>query len=156
MILKNPRTPDTTEKNISRCAYMCGVWPVILTSHPAFTLLSQSLPSPQRQHTMRTRSRCLMWVRPSFRTYSYNLEVGEHYYSPIKDYLSTPINSRVSYPGALTYGERLHYKWLSGRKEQSGLVQTRLAINTYCLPLVQHIDRGHGIHSNLGKKCFQV
>ena len=67
-----------------------------------------------------------MWVRPSFRTYSYNLDVGEHYYSPIKDYVSTPLTSRVSYPGPLTYGERLHYKWLSGRKEQSDLVQTRL------------------------------
>merc|ERR1712098_523613 len=43
----------------------------------------------------------------------------------IGDYVSTPIKSRGSYPGALTYGERLHYKWLSGRKSQSDTVQTR-------------------------------
>ena len=48
--LKNPRTPDTTEKNISKCAYMCGVWPVILTSHPAFTLLSVSALPPKTTH----------------------------------------------------------------------------------------------------------
>eukprot|EP00091_Calanus_sinicus_P018828 TRINITY_DN4433_c0_g1_i4.p1 TRINITY_DN4433_c0_g1~~TRINITY_DN4433_c0_g1_i4.p1 ORF type:complete len:176 (-),score=31.07 TRINITY_DN4433_c0_g1_i4:564-1091(-) len=74
---------------------------------------------------MRTRSRCLMWVRPSFRTYSYNMSVGEHYYTPIRDYVSTPLGSRGTYPGALTYGERLHYKWLSGRKAQADQVQTR-------------------------------
>merc|ERR1711936_1427934 len=74
---------------------------------------------------MRTRSRCLMWVRPSFRTYSYNLDVGEHYYTPIRDYVSKPWASRGTYPGVLTFGERLHYKWLSGRKYQSDEVQSR-------------------------------
>ena len=80
-----------------------------------------------------------MWVRPSFRTYSYNLDVGEHYYSPIKDYVSTPLTSRVSYPGPLTYGERLHYKWLSGRKEQTDLVQTRLGITMAFIVTLENI-----------------
>jgi len=53
------------------------------------------------------------------------MDVGEHYYTPIRDYVSTPSASRGSYPGALTYGERLHYSWLSGRKYQSDQVQTR-------------------------------
>lgn len=53
------------------------------------------------------------------------MNVGEHYYTPLRDYVSTPLGSRGTYPGALTYGERLHYKWLSGRKVQSDQVQTR-------------------------------
>jgi len=39
--------------------------------------------------------------------------------------VSTPLASRGAYPGALTFGERLHYKWLSGRKYQTDQVQTR-------------------------------
>jgi len=68
-----------------------------------------------------------MWVRPSFRTYNYNLDVGEHYYTPIRDYVSKPIGSRGAYPGALSYGERLHYKWLSGQRFASDQVQSRSA-----------------------------
>ena len=47
------------------------------------------------------------WTRPTSRTYMYNLDVGEHYYSPMTSYLSTERGSRGETPGALTFDERL-------------------------------------------------
>ena len=50
------------------------------------------------------------WTRPTSRTYMYNLDVGEHYYSPMTSYLSTERGSRGETPGALTFDERLGKK----------------------------------------------
>ena len=49
--------------------------------------------------------------------------MGEQYYSPLTDYISVSGSERGSRPGALSYSERLHYKWLTGRRsegQQSG------------------------------------
>lgn len=53
------------------------------------------------------------------RTYGYNLEVGEHYYSPMTSYLEAERGSRGETPGALTYSERLARKWIYGRRYES-------------------------------------
>jgi len=53
----------------------------------------------------------MMWVRPSYRTYAYNLNVGEQYYSPLADYVKKEDIGRQNPPGPLTFSERLHYKW---------------------------------------------
>ena len=56
------------------------------------------------------------WNRPVTRMYSYNLDVGEHYYSPMTSYLEAERGTRGETPGALTYSERLARKWLYGRR----------------------------------------
>ena len=78
----------------------------------------------------------MMWVRPSYRTYTYNLgdviryyrvilyemliiaDVGEQYYSPLTDYVKST-EERGHRPGALTFSERLHYKWAVDRSNTS-------------------------------------
>ena len=67
------------------------------------------------------------WTRPTSRTYMYNLDVGEHYYSPMTSYLSTERGSRGETPGALTFDERLgkntvdHSDVVGKQKSGSGL-----------------------------------
>ena len=56
------------------------------------------------------------WKRPVNRTYMYNLDVGEHYYSPMTNYLEAERGTRGETPGAMTYDERLHRQWLHGRR----------------------------------------
>lgn len=56
------------------------------------------------------------WKRPMTRTYSYNLDVGEHYYNPMTSYLEAERGTRGETPGALTYSERLARRWLTGRR----------------------------------------
>ena len=63
------------------------------------------------------------------RTYGYNLEVGEHYYSPMTSYLEAERGSRGETPGALTYSERLARKWIYGRRYESGTVVTKVHRN---------------------------
>lgn len=65
------------------------------------------------------------WKRPVNRTYSYNLSLGEHYYSPMTSYLESERGSRGDGPGALTYSERLARKWLHGRKYDSTEIRDR-------------------------------
>ena len=48
--------------------------------------------------------------------YSYNLDVGEHYYSPMTSYLEAERGTCGETPGALTYSERLARKWFYGRR----------------------------------------
>jgi hypothetical protein len=67
------------------------------------------------------------WRRPASRTYAYNLNVGEHYYSPMTSYLDAERGSRGEQPGALTYGERLARQWLHGRRYESDEVSSRYA-----------------------------
>ena len=65
------------------------------------------------------------WRRPVSRTYGYNLEVGEHYYSPMTTYLEAERGSRGETPGALTYSERLARKWIYGRRYDSDELRER-------------------------------
>jgi len=55
--------------------------------------------------------------------YSYNLDVGEHYYSPMTTYLdrnaSVERTSRAETPGAMTFSERLQHRWINGRRYES-------------------------------------
>jgi len=57
------------------------------------------------------------------RMYSYNLDVGEHYYSPMTTYLdrnaSVERTSRAETPGAMTFSERLQHRWINGRRYES-------------------------------------
>ena len=46
----------------------------------------------------------------------YNLDVGEHYYSPMTSYLESERGTRGETPGAMTYDERLQRQWLYGRR----------------------------------------
>lgn len=66
----------------------------------------------------------MMWVRPSYRTYAYNLNVGEQYYSPLADYVKSENNERRTHPGPLTFGERLHYKWSSDKHQDCSTQST--------------------------------
>jgi len=68
------------------------------------------------------------WRRPVSRTYGYNLEVGEHYYSPMTSYLEAERGSRGETPGALTYSERLARKWINGRRYESTELRDRVQI----------------------------
>ena len=56
------------------------------------------------------------WKRPVNRTYMYNLDVGEHYYSPMTNYLEAERGTRGETPGAMTYDERLQRQWIHGRR----------------------------------------
>ena len=56
------------------------------------------------------------WRRPIARVYSYNLDLGETYYSPMKDYLEKERRERGETPGALTYSERIARTWCGGDK----------------------------------------
>ena len=47
------------------------------------------------------------WRRPIARVYSYNLDLGETYYSPMREYLDKDRSARGETPGALTYSERM-------------------------------------------------
>merc|ERR1711990_682958 len=53
------------------------------------------------------------WRRPIARVYSYNLDLGENYYSPMKDFVSSPDHGdREKTSGALTYSERIARKFM--------------------------------------------
>jgi len=58
------------------------------------------------------------WTRPTSRTYMYNLDVGEHYYSPMTSYLSTERGSR---------GETPARSWLNGRRYEADEFRNRYA-----------------------------
>ena len=54
------------------------------------------------------------------RVYSYNLDLGENYYSPMKDYIARERKERGETPGALTYSERIARRWCEGDKVRGG------------------------------------
>eukprot|EP00092_Neocalanus_flemingeri_P032209 GFUD01035008.1.p1 GENE.GFUD01035008.1~~GFUD01035008.1.p1 ORF type:complete len:232 (+),score=75.10 GFUD01035008.1:112-807(+) len=58
------------------------------------------------------------WRRPIARVYSYNLDLGENYYSPMKDYLGRDRVERGETPGALTHSERIARRWCEGDKDR--------------------------------------
>merc|ERR1719471_2716589 len=55
------------------------------------------------------------WKRPVSRICHYNLEVGENYYNPMTAYIDNKLTAEA--PGALSFSERLHKKWIHGRTE---------------------------------------
>jgi len=57
----------------------------------------------------------------------YNLDVGEHYYSPMTKYLDAERGTRGETPGALTYDERLAKQWLYGRRYEATELRDRYA-----------------------------
>ena len=67
------------------------------------------------------------WKRPVSRTYMYNLDVGEHYYSPLTTYLDAERGTRGETPGALTFDERLARNWLHGRRYEATEARDRYA-----------------------------
>jgi len=74
------------------------------------------------------------WKRPVCRVYSYNLDLGESYYSPQRDYLresnrgtSTSAGSNLRLaesPGPLSYSERLARTFLEGDKDRERRART--------------------------------
>lgn len=67
------------------------------------------------------------WRKPVSRMYSYNLDLGEHYYSPMTSYLETERGTRGETPGALTFSERLARKWVHGRRYEATELRDRYA-----------------------------
>jgi len=57
----------------------------------------------------------------------YNLDVGEHYYSPMTRYLEAERGTTGETPGALTYDERLARQWLHGRRYEATELRDRHA-----------------------------
>jgi len=57
----------------------------------------------------------------------YNMDVGEHYYAPMTNYLETERGSRGETPGALTFDERLSRSWLHGRRYEATEARERYA-----------------------------
>lgn len=57
----------------------------------------------------------------------YNLDVGEHYYQPLTNYLDAERGTRGETPGALTFDERLARNWLHGRRYEAGELRERYA-----------------------------
>lgn len=59
------------------------------------------------------------WKRPIGRVYSYNLDLGENYYAPMKDYIGVADRrARGDSPGPLTHSERLARRWIQGDKDR--------------------------------------
>ena len=67
------------------------------------------------------------WRKPVSRMYSYNLELGDHYYSPMTSYLEADRGTRGETPGALTFSERLARKWVTGRRYEATELRDRYA-----------------------------
>merc|ERR1711892_1220516 len=58
------------------------------------------------------------WRRPIARVYSYNLDLGETYYSPMREYLDKDTSARGETPGALTYSERMARSRRGGERDR--------------------------------------
>ena len=58
----------------------------------------------------------------------YNLDVGEHYYHPMTNYLEAERGTRGETPGALTFDERLSKNWLHGRRYEATEARERFVI----------------------------
>merc|ERR1711992_235333 len=77
--------------------------------------------------TTKMRQKGGYWRRPVSRTYMYNLDVGEHYYTPMTNYLEAERGTRGETPGALTFDERLSRNWLHGRRYEATEARDRYA-----------------------------
>merc|ERR1712156_916223 len=94
----------------------------VLSSNPAD--MSTTVCSP-RISSMRSKGG--YWRRPVSRTYMYNLDVGEHYYHPMTNYMEAERGTRGETPGALTFDERLSKNWLHGRRYEATEARERYA-----------------------------
>ena len=61
----------------------------------------------------------------------YNLDVGEHYYTPMTNYLEAERGTRGETPGALTFDERLSRNWLHGRRYEATEARDRYVPNVH-------------------------
>jgi hypothetical protein len=91
-------------------------------------------------HISSMRSKGGYWRRPVSRTYMYNMDVGEHYYAPMTNYLEAERGTRGETPGALTFDERLSKSWLNGRRYEATEARERYA---RCSSLARE-DNGSG------------
>jgi len=64
------------------------------------------------------------WRRPIARVYSYNLDLGETYYSPMREYLDKDRSARGETPGALTYSERMARSRCGGERDRQMRAKT--------------------------------
>merc|ERR1719491_2004370 len=55
------------------------------------------------------------------------MDVGEHYYAPMTNYLEAERGTRGETPGALTFDERLSRSWLHGRRYEATEARERYA-----------------------------
>merc|ERR1719483_1526253 len=55
------------------------------------------------------------------------MDVGEHYYAPMTNYLEAERGTRGETPGALTFDERLSKSWLHGRRYEATEARERYA-----------------------------
>merc|ERR1712038_675342 len=64
------------------------------------------------------------WRRPITRMYNYNLDLGENYYSHIRDHVSTERRERGETPGALSFSERLSRRYCGDDRERQMRAKT--------------------------------
>lgn len=68
------------------------------------------------------------WKRPVCRVYSYNLDLGENYYSPQRDYVSSSSRgTRGETPGPLSYSERIARRWIEGDQDRERRARTEVS-----------------------------
>jgi len=61
------------------------------------------------------------WRRPIARVYNYNLDLGENYYAPMREYVDSDRRTRGETPGALSYSERMARRWCGGGDKEREL-----------------------------------
>ena len=89
-----------------------------LLKKTVFTLdLTENIQNYKITKKLNYRKRTYFWKKPMTRTYHYNLNVGENYYTPMTAYLeSLDRGAREQSPGALTFDERLYRDWQRGHR----------------------------------------
>merc|ERR1712029_33996 len=105
-------------------SFLASAAPYLILIPP---LLQEKMSSVRSPHISNMRSKGGYWQRPTARTYMYNLDVGEHYYSPMTSYLEAERGTRGETPGALTFDERLQRSWLHGRRYEASEARERYA-----------------------------
>ena len=83
------------------------------------------------------------WRRPITRMYNYNLDLGENYYSHVRDHVSNDRRDRGETPGALSFSERLSRRYcgddrVGGDRLDGGLGMWRT------WEVLERVDGGQG------------
>ena len=65
------------------------------------------------------------WRRPITRMYNYNLDLGENYYSHVRDHVSNDRRDRGETPGALSFSERLSRRYCGDDRVGGGQARWR-------------------------------
>merc|ERR1711936_1458432 len=86
------------------------------------------------------------WRRPITRMYNYNLDLGETYYSHIRDHVSTERRERGETPGALSFSERISRRYCGDDRERQTRAKTEASVmesreNNYIDIAQQSADR---------------